>query len=45
MMQVELALALALDGVEKDDFPRQTTDDQPRLDTQSIIHLADEFQD
>ena len=44
MMQVELALALALGGIEKDDLPRQTADDQPGLDTQSIIHLADEFQ-
>ena len=44
MMQVELALALALGGIEKDDLPRQAADDQPGLDTQSIIRLADEFQ-
>ena len=44
MMQVELALALALGGIEKDDLPRQAADGQPSLDTQSIIRLADEFQ-
>lgn len=44
MMQVELALALALGGIEKDDLPRQAADGQPGLDTQSIIRLADEFQ-
>ena len=44
MMQVELALALALGGIEKDDLPRQTEDDQPGLDTEHIISLAEEFQ-
>ena len=44
MMQIELALALALGGIEKDDLPRQTADDQPGLDTQYIISLANEFQ-
>ena len=44
MMQVELALALALGGIEKDDLPRQAADNPPGLDTQSIIRLADEFQ-
>lgn len=44
MMQVELALALALGGIEKDDLPRQTEDDQPSLDTRHIINLADDFQ-
>ena len=43
MMQVELALALALGGIEKGGFPRQAADDQPGLDTQYIISLADEF--
>lgn len=33
MMQVELALALALGGIEKDDLPHQTADDQSGLDT------------
>ena len=45
MMQVELALALALGGIEKDDLPRQATDDIPGLDTKYIIKLAERFQD
>ena len=45
MMQVELALALALGGIEKDDLPRQATDNIPGLDTQYIINLAERFQD
>lgn len=45
MIQVELALALALDGVEKGDLPRQATDEQPGLDTQYVISLAEKFQD
>ena len=36
MMQVELALALALGGIEKDDLPHQAADDQPGLNTQYI---------
>lgn len=44
MMQVELALALALGGIEKDDLPRQAANDQPGMDTQYIIDLAGEFQ-
>ena len=45
IIQVELALALALDGVEKGDLPRQATDEQPGLDTQYVISLAEKFQD
>lgn len=44
MMQVELALALALGGIEKDDLPRQAEDEHPVLDTEHIISLAEEFQ-
>lgn len=44
MMQVELALALALGGIETDDLPSQATGDPPGLDTGHIITLAAEFQ-
>lgn len=37
MVQVELALALALGGIKKDDLPRKAADDQSSLDTQFII--------
>ena len=44
MMQVELALALALGGIETDDLPSQATGDPPGLDPGHIITLAAEFQ-
>ena len=44
MMQVELALALALGGIEEADLPHQKLDDAPRLDTDHIAGLAMEFQ-
>ena len=44
MIQVELALALTLGRIEKDDLPHQVMDDQSSLGTQYIISLANEFQ-
>lgn len=44
MMQVELALALALGGIEMDDLPSRATGDPLGLDTGHIITLAAEFQ-
>ena len=44
MMQVELALALALGGIEEADLPHQKLDDAPGLDTDHIAGLATEFQ-
>ena len=44
MMQIELTVALTLGGIEKDDLPCESVDDQPGLDTEHIISLADEFQ-
>ena len=44
MMQIELAVALTLGGIEKDDLPCESVDDQPGLDTEHIISVADEFQ-
>lgn len=44
MMQVELALALALGEIETDDLPNQATGDPPGLDTGHIISLAAQFQ-
>ena len=45
MMQVELALALALEGIESDDLPVHSVGDSSGLDTEHIINLAEEFQD
>ena len=44
MMQVELALALALGGIEEVDLPHQKMDNVPGLDTDHITSLAMEFQ-
>ena len=44
MMQVELALALALGGIEEADLPHQKLDDAPGLDTDHIEGLATELQ-
>ena len=44
MMQVELALALALGGIEEADLPHQKLDNMPGLDTDHITSLAMEFQ-
>ena len=44
MMQVELALALALGGIKEVDLPHQKMDNVPGLDTDHITSLAMEFQ-
>ena len=42
LMQVELALALALDGIEAEDLPNGNN--MPALDSTYITTLAEQFQ-
>lgn len=44
VMQVELALALALDGISAEDLPPQKESDPDGLDTAYITELAENFQ-
>ena len=43
-MLVELALELALDGIETDDLSIHFPDDLPELNTDHIVNLATGFQ-
>lgn len=44
IMLVELALELALDGIETDDLSIHFPDDLPELNTDHIVNLATGFQ-